>query len=85
VITRRALLQTAGAALASIYLRDLDAQEVKVRLLREFPKAQSADLSPHGKKLFFLDGGAKKAGTYCVVEIETGEILFRDSFNPDYS
>jgi hypothetical protein len=80
VITRRALFQAAGAALASFYSRDLAAQEIKVRLMREFPKAQGVDFSPDGKKLAFLDWGAKQNGTYCVVEIETGEILFRNSY-----
>jgi hypothetical protein len=80
LITRRAFLIAAGAGVAFHNHRDLIAQEVEVHLLRAYPKAQAADVSPDGKRLVFQEWGAKEIGTYCVVEIETGEILFRDSF-----
>jgi hypothetical protein len=80
MITRRAFLIAAGAGVALHNYRDLIAQGVEVRLLREYRKAQAADVSPDGKRMIFLDWGAKEIGSYCVVEIETGEILFRDSF-----
>jgi hypothetical protein len=78
MITRRAFLRTAGAALWSFHYRDLAADEFKVNFVREFSKAQAAQSTPDGKKLIYLDWGSKRAGAYGIAEIETGRTLLKD-------
>ncbi len=80
MIAAHPILKVVSAILVSSCCCGLAAEGVKVSLVRELLKARTAQLSPDGKKICFMDWSRKDAFPFRIVDIETGATLFNRFF-----